>query len=698
MADQQQQQRRRTTIMSHQIVPSSIPRPRHSLAPSSSTTTTTTTLQQQQQQQSTNSTTANPLIGRQSFAPRQSIAPQQQSILDPPSTVARSTNYYSSHALMSANKLPMSANRPPNSAYRRSTTTALTSTSLSHTPLAAAHTAQARPTLKDPRDYKSQESRRRYASEIVQFLSSRNYVGPGPGNQGGPATEKQLLQPTGAQFQAIFKFLVGVFDRNIKFNSQQKFEDQVVPVLNACLYPFGHTISKTHLQSIGGLQSWPNMLAMLHWFVESIQMRETLFTSSPLLHIPEPPYPDEEVNEQDQQPEDEAGDTLEKTFASWMEYVAACYPLFLHEDEFDNTEELNLFYGRLEPARLRLRTRVDQLQMTALELKAKWDVLVAYPDPIHSTRAEMEKCERDLIKISDYITKIQSKISQQVTQHALLVKKKDELRHERESGAARIQQLTLLIAAQGMSHVEIQNINSEKATLQTLQTAVMKRQEDKLTATMNLEVELQRRLNRAHQLCAVYARKAEGLGLIPTPPEGFEGVNFEQEINGAEENPVPDCLTFVKPAVVELRNRTRTENARRNGEDVILEERITRTKEGIAELVEVREVDELELDRAERENSDAKEAANAEHQAAQAEIQRLESQIHNLTSSMGQPLAQAEYRLSQRKKELDAERVMTQDVRIASRTALENALDDILNYRQHLVRQTDVILELARSE
>ncbi|KAM0749902.1 hypothetical protein T439DRAFT_381451 [Meredithblackwellia eburnea MCA 4105] len=122
----------------------------------------------------------------------------------------------------------------------------------------------------------------------------------------------------------------------------------------------------------------------------------------------------------------------------------------------------------------------------------------------------------------------------------------------------------------------------------------------------------------------------------------------------------------------------------------MLEERITRTKEGISELVEVKEVDELELDRAERENSDAKEAANAEHQAAQAEIQRLESQIHNLTSSMGQPLAQAEYR-RQRKKELDAERVITLDVRIASTTALENALDNIPNYRQHLLRQTDVV-------
>ena len=73
------------------------------------------------------------------------------------------------------------------------------------------------------------------------------------------------------QFQAFFKAIVGAFDPNIKFVGEM--EKYVVPVLQQCMYPFASSISKSHLQSIGSQQSWPNMLAMLHWLVESIQVR-----------------------------------------------------------------------------------------------------------------------------------------------------------------------------------------------------------------------------------------------------------------------------------------------------------------------------------------------------------------------------------------------------------------------------------------
>ena len=115
----------------------------------------------------------------------------------------------------------------------------------------------------------------------------------------------------------------------------------------------------------------------------------------------------------------------------------------------------------------------------------------------------------------------------------------DPLRHagkEREATTSQIKALSALIAAQGMSPLEIQNINAERTSLATQHRAVLARASAKFDALLSLEVDVSRRMTSASAACAAYQSKAEALGLLPQPPEGFEHVQFEQEINGASEN------------------------------------------------------------------------------------------------------------------------------------------------------------------
>lgn len=118
---------------------------------------------------------------------------------------------------------------------------------------------------------------------------------------------------------------------------------------------------------------------------------------------------------------------------------------------------------------------------------------------------------------------------------------------------------------------------------------------------MSLEISLQKHLNKASTLCNDYSSKAENLGILPTSPEGFEHVNFEQEVNGAQEVPVGDCTTVIKPALIELRQKTRMNVGEVQKEDVEVEERMTRKKEELEELKEVGEREEIELETAVRE-------------------------------------------------------------------------------------------------
>lgn len=144
------------------------------------------------------------------------------------------------------------------STYRQSTMGAAS------TPSGGAYLQGAPRAMKDPRNSKDPALRRRWAEQIANFLNSNNY---------NPYTDvKVLAAPTAPQFNAIFKFLILILEPSYKFGQNRPAAEEVPLALKTVCYPFRDSISKSHLQQIGSQQSWPNMLAMLHWLVELIEV------------------------------------------------------------------------------------------------------------------------------------------------------------------------------------------------------------------------------------------------------------------------------------------------------------------------------------------------------------------------------------------------------------------------------------------
>lgn len=152
--------------------------------------------------------------------------------------------------------------------------------------------------LKDPRDSKPRQQRERMADDILAFCAAHQHA----------VSQKELLTPTGPQFESMFKFLVAKYDPALRLspvasssgasaaagrdkNAGAKLADEVMQTLRAVQYPFADSITKSHLQAVGSAQSWPNMLAMLHWFVKVIEVRLSLspsLSSSSSLSCPLP--------------------------------------------------------------------------------------------------------------------------------------------------------------------------------------------------------------------------------------------------------------------------------------------------------------------------------------------------------------------------------------------------------------------------
>lgn len=138
-----------------------------------------------------------------------------------------------------------------------------------------------------------------------------------------------------------------------------------------------------------------------------------------------------------------------------------------------------------------------------------------------------------------------------------------------------------------MTTIEVQQLSTEKTQLTSAILNITTKHRNLQELCGNTEVKLSRGFTKAEALCTTYTSKASALGLLPYGgPEGFEDINFEQEINGAKENPVMDCLTHIKPALVELRSRVKQEYARTESESLELEEVITREKEALSDLTE----------------------------------------------------------------------------------------------------------------
>jgi SMC interacting uncharacterized protein involved in chromosome segregation len=142
----------------------------------------------------------------------------------------------------------------------------------------------ARPS-KDPREVRPRRAQERHAEDILQFLS--NHQCP------FQLTLQNLLGPTSTHFSQVFGFLTKLFDPSINFGHtvpakgqpKIKFEDEVLTTLRTIQYPFTDSITKSHLQSIGSMQSWPNMLAMLHWIVMVIDVRLSRLSLSSLSSV-----------------------------------------------------------------------------------------------------------------------------------------------------------------------------------------------------------------------------------------------------------------------------------------------------------------------------------------------------------------------------------------------------------------------------
>jgi kinetochore protein NDC80 len=228
------------------------------------------------------------------------------------------------------------------------------------------------------------------------------------------------------------------------------------------------------------------------------------------------------------------------------------------------------------------------------------------------------------------------------------------------------------VAAQGLTDLEIQRLTSDRHQLDEAYRATSARLTEATQAANDLEVELQRAFGKIEKLAEDYHSKAAKLGLLPTGPEGFEDVDFAQELNGASTTPqgiVPDCTSKVRPAIVSMKQAVMRQRHSSTSEIFNVESDVAKLAEAVANVSS--EIVEWEgrWQRVTKELNDSKEvrpscanqcrsdanrmwgwwrvqAFNNDMAASNAELDRVQAQVNQLKTHMHGGVLAADQRLA----------------------------------------------------
>lgn len=183
---------------------------------------------------------------------------------------------------------------------------------------------------------------------------------------------------------------------------------------------------------------------------------------------------------------------------------------------------------------------------------------------------------------------------------------------QRASNDEELKSLVAAIKLQDISPEEAQDMLTARSNTDAAVKVTEQKYADLNKKKLDLEIDLQRSLDQTTKLCSTYEVKAKILGILPHPPPGYEHVNFDQEVYGAAENPVPpDCQSILRPTLILLRGETKAQYGVMNDEDVKLEEQISLIKERIADFKDAFEAGESERVTADAVNADAKEVCSS---------------------------------------------------------------------------------------
>lgn len=528
---------------------------------------------------------------------------------------------------------------------------------------------------KDPRPVREKGFKEACMQRIIDYLGRTHY--------NGNPTIKTLSTPTQKEFVSIFHHLYHQFDPNFQFI--KKIDEDVLYCIKTLRYPFADAIPRSQLSAVGSPHSWPNLLAMLNWMVESLEMLGEVFSPEGQMKVDQSTNPDK---------------------IYFNHYLTKAYQRFLlGDDEFGVAEKaLEEESDRQNETMLAEIERLgDENERTE---KALQEIRDSQP-PLRDLEKMREDTVHDCAKFRAHIGKLVGKCEK-------LTFVNDRLRTQARTTEVELEQLARLrvelqaqVDAQNISAADVEKMNSNHESLiKSLDTATQQ-SEEASARLLEHEREAQTKLDGLERAIQTYNTLGYKIGVIPASAPNAKGVDFELEyVDPVEQNRTwlatrPEHLIRtnlrheVKPALAKLREELGTRGHQLVDEHDRLGEKADEASEALGDKKEELEALDAKLIATIEQFDEVRVTTAAETSAANATAEQMERDLSTARISAQNGLLQVEQRLQA----VSIEHEQLQHAYAINHEAITRdvvkALDEVIQFRLHIASSLETLADEA---
>ncbi|ESZ91066.1 HEC/Ndc80p family protein [Sclerotinia borealis F-4128] len=558
---------------------------------------------------------------------------------------------------------------------------------------------------KDPRPLRDRAYQGKIGQELLEYMANNNY----DIEMNHSVSANTLKSPTQKEFVFMFQWLYHRIDPSYRF--QKAIDQEVPPIMAQLRYPYQKSITKSALSAVGGANSWPFFLGLLHWMMQLAQMLDGYGTDR---------Y-DEACAEAGV---DVSGDRiifnfLSNAYRDWLsmdedvgdddqdQVLAPHIQAMAQEFNRGNSKYLNEMRV-LEGEHERLQKEIKTFEQTGSGI-ARLD-------------KDFKDLEDDIVKLEEFNKLMHQKSEKYESRIQYLQEELERVLQELKEASDERSKLQEEIDSRGMSMQDIDRLNSEMERLEKGHEASQQRLEEARRMVAEKELEASRRLEELERTVEKYNSLGYKAKLIPSTAKNAKGKDYELQIvvnegpnysasqmassyAGARDGDrlLADPTTGYQPAdVLNLDLRSHVKNSfiglRKETSErrTIAIEQIEKyndllhkSKEAIDE--KKGEVGALEhrVRAAEEEHEKTKEVTITQKLASDAQIEKMEKELAKMRAGLTESVQLMEQREMNMNIEYEQLTLRANTLREELHTEIEKMLNDIIKFKVHVQKNLE---------
>ncbi|MCJ1473808.1 kinetochore-associated Ndc80 complex subunit ndc80 [Lambiella insularis] len=558
---------------------------------------------------------------------------------------------------------------------------------------------------RDPRPLKDRSFQNTMADELQTYMTQNNFemeMKHAIGN---------IKSPTQKDFDHMFQWLYHRIDPAYRF--QKNIATEVPPILKQLRYPYEKSITKSQLAAVGGQNSWPTFLGMLHWIMQLAMMLER--------------YERGDFDDACAQAGvDVSGDRI------IFRFLAGAYSDFLsisppEDDEADDREFQLQLKSHIDAMAAEF-DRGNQAYAEDLEmLTAEHAALVRQIEEAEKNAPDTAKLDNqhkilreDITKFAEWVPHGEKKSQKLETQNANLRKDIEHWNQELTNSERDIRILQEAVDKQGISIEDIDRMNGERDRLQKGLDAAKLRLEEARRKVAEKETEAGSKLADLEVVVDEYNSLCYRVGLLPSTAANAEEKEYELRLAlnnapafsssqlgasqyGDGDRLLADASTGYHPAKVlnlDLRgaikhqlNSLRIKINRRRNAARDNDEENRRLLDEISEAIDDKrnEVAALEhrVRAAEEEFEKTKEVTSTQKLASDTQIEKMEKELAKMRAGLTESVQLMEQREMNTNIEFEQLTLRANALREGLHTEIERMLNDIIKFKVHIQKSLE---------